>query len=127
MDQYCIQRPLPPILPHSLILGQSHVVEIKKGGLHVGIYVITSSLRRRGVILPLDVWTTLVNSADTINCEIDCMRGIPLGTTSGSAFFDYGFIEEGNQYIVDGSSSANAVQPGAISPIDCDDIKTNEE
>jgi hypothetical protein len=110
MAEYYLQPPLPPLLPHSLILGTSHIVEIKKGGLHVGIYVITSSLRRRGVILPLDVWSALVSSIDAINFEIDCMRGIPLGTTSGSSIVDYGFIEQSNQYNVT-TSIGNVPQP----------------
>jgi hypothetical protein len=113
MAQYYIQPTVPHLLPHSLILGSSHVVEIKKGGLHVGIYVITSSLRRRGVILPVDVWTALVSSVDAINFEIDCMRGIPLGTTSASSIFDYGFIEEGGQYNVT-PNNGNTAQPITI-------------
>jgi hypothetical protein len=113
MAQYYIQPSMPPILPHSLILGTSQVVEIKKGGLHVGIYVITSSLRRRGVILPVDVWTALVSSVDAINFEIDSMRGIPLGTTSAASLFDYGFIEQGGQYNV-ATSNGNTAQPAAV-------------
>jgi hypothetical protein len=113
MAQYYIQPTVPHLLPHSLILGSSHVVEIKKGGLHVGIYVITSSLRRRGVILPVDVWTALVSSADAINFEIDSMRGIPLGSTSASSIFNYGFIEESGQYNV-APNNGNTTQPTTI-------------
>ena len=114
MAQYYIQPTIPHLLPHSLILGSSHVVEIKKGGLHVGIYVITSSLRRRGVILPVDIWTALVSAVEGINCEIDSMRGIPIGTTSASSIFDYGFIEEGSQYNIT-TNNGNTTQPLTMS------------
>ena len=45
--------------PYHLYLGDSHVVEVKKGGLHIGIYLITPTSRRRGVVLPLDAWLAL--------------------------------------------------------------------
>lgn len=33
--------------PYHIYLGDTHVVEVKKGGLQIGIYLITATLRRR--------------------------------------------------------------------------------
>ena len=57
--------------PYHLYLGETHVVEVKKGGLHVGIYLITPTSRRRGVVLPLDAWITLQNSVSIVNEAIN--------------------------------------------------------
>jgi hypothetical protein len=62
--------------PQHVYLGDTHVVEVKKGGLHIGIYLITPTSRRRGVVLPLDVWLLLQQSLDTVNKGINTALGI---------------------------------------------------
>jgi len=59
-------------------LAGTHVVDVKKGGLYVGIYVKTKSNRRRGVILPYAAWTALLGKIDTVNLGIDFERGLAL-------------------------------------------------
>jgi hypothetical protein len=62
--------------PQHVYLGDSHVVEVKKGGLHIGIYLITPTSRRRGVVLPLDVWLLLQTSLETVNQAINTSLAI---------------------------------------------------
>ena len=61
--------------PYYIYLGDNHVVEVKRGGLQIGIYVITTSLRRRGVVLPTKVWRDLTECIDIINLAIDLATG----------------------------------------------------
>ena len=60
--------------PYHIYLGETHVVKVKKGGLQVGIYLITPTLRRRGVVLPLDAWIALQNSAELVNIAVGCAQ-----------------------------------------------------
>jgi hypothetical protein len=78
--------------PFNISLGDTHLVEVKKGGLYIGIYVITPSLRKRGAILPHSAWKALVESADIINSAIDFSRRIALGESdqNGRQYFNTG-------------------------------------
>jgi len=75
MELHFIEVPHTPALPYYIYLGDNHIVEVKRGGEQIGIYVITPSLRRRGVVLPSAVWTDLINSIDIINLAIDLAKG----------------------------------------------------
>jgi hypothetical protein len=76
------KRPYLPTSQHTIYLGTSHVVEVKKGGLYIGIYVITETSPRRGVILPHATWTALQESIDIINLGIEFARGTSLSTVN---------------------------------------------
>jgi hypothetical protein len=80
MTSPMIARPQSVPHPYTVELGTTHVVEVKNGGLYVGIYVLTKSNRRRGVILPFGIWMTLLESIDSVNGAIDRARGFALGT-----------------------------------------------
>ena len=73
---------------HSIYLGDSHVVDVKKDGLYIGIYVITQTKRRRGVILPLTAWRALLDSTDIINLGIAFQRGDVLSPSITSSLHD---------------------------------------
>jgi hypothetical protein len=62
--------------PYHIYLGDHHVLEVKKGGEKIGIYLITPTLRRRGVLLPLTVWIDLQNSIDIVNLAIQFSQGL---------------------------------------------------
>ena len=62
--------------PYHVYLSDKHVVEVKKGGLNIGIYLITPTNRRRGVVLPLSAWEALQDSTEIINLAIDYAKGI---------------------------------------------------
>jgi hypothetical protein len=57
--------------PYHVYLGDTHVVEVKKGATHIGIYLITPSLRRRGVVLPIAIWQALQESIPLVNLAVD--------------------------------------------------------
>jgi hypothetical protein len=78
---------------HDIYLGTTHVVEVKKGGLYIGVYLITRTQRRRGVILPYDIWLDLVNSIDVINLGIDFARDTSLGTAPYTPKQYYGGLQ----------------------------------
>ena len=64
--------------PYTIYLGETHVVEVKKGGLYIGVYLITPTLARRGLILPRTVWKILIEQTLTINSAIDSARKLVL-------------------------------------------------
>ena len=84
MSVCCKKQKSPASEQHIIYIGNSHVVEVKKGGLRIGIYVITKTQRRRGVILPYDTWISLINSIDVINLGLDFARELPLNSTGWS-------------------------------------------
>jgi hypothetical protein len=90
-------RPQSVPHPYTVNLGTTHVVEVKNGGLYVGIYALTKSNRRRGVILPFGVWLTLVESIDQINGAIDRARGFALGTAESITSYGH-MIRNGNEW-----------------------------
>ena len=75
MELHFLEVPHSRSLPYYIYLGDNHIVEVKTGGEQIGVYVITASLRRRGVVLPYVVWTELINSIDIINLAIDLAKG----------------------------------------------------
>lgn len=76
MTQIKKKRRTVAAYPYHVYLGDKHVIEVKKGGLKVGIYLITPTSRRRGVVLPLEVWITLQQSFDIVNTAINLSRQI---------------------------------------------------
>ena len=81
-------------------------MEVKNGGFHVGIYVLTKSNRRRGVILPFSIWLTLLESIDCINSRIDCARGFGSGTAESITSYGH-MVRIGNEW------NSLTEQPGA--------------
>jgi hypothetical protein len=65
---------------NDISLCPTHLVDVKKGGLYIGIYVKAINDKRRGVILTYAAWIGLLNKIDTINLGIDFERGVALGT-----------------------------------------------
>ena len=62
--------------PYHIYLSDTHVVEVKKGGQYIGIYLITPTARRRGVVLPLAVWVALQNSFQQVNYAVSISQGV---------------------------------------------------
>jgi hypothetical protein len=82
MELHFIETQYTATLPYYIYIGDTHIVEVKRGGEQIGIYVITPSLRRRGVVLPYNVWSELISSIDIINLAIDLTKGtLGLNTT----------------------------------------------
>jgi len=69
--------------PFKIPLGDTHLSEVKKGGLYIGIYVITPTLSKRGIILPHSAWKYLTESVHIIDLAIQSARDIALGHTTG--------------------------------------------
>ena len=76
MDQHFDRLRPVAAYPYHVYLGPSHVVEVKKGAQQIGIYLITATHRRRGVVLPIDIWYILQNSIDLVNLAIDFSKGL---------------------------------------------------
>ena len=64
--------------PYAIPLGETHKIEVKKGGLYIGVYLITPTLARRGLILPRTVWNILLQKTLIINSGIARAREIVL-------------------------------------------------
>ena len=60
---------------YRVYLGNSFVAEVQKKGTRVGIYTLTTRDRKRGVVLPVEVWRTLDASRDIIKTAIDICGG----------------------------------------------------
>lgn len=56
-------------------LNPSHIVEVRKQGTEVGIYKITHTGKKRGILLPTDVWDSLVKFRNLINVAVDLSVG----------------------------------------------------
>ena len=57
-------------------LGINHIAEIRKNGKAVGIYKLSAvSRKKRGLSLPLDVWTSLQNQLPLINLNLQFANG----------------------------------------------------
>ena len=57
-------------------LGINHIAEIRKKGKAVGIYKLTAvSRKKRGLSLPLHVWTSLQNQLPLINLNLQFANG----------------------------------------------------
>jgi hypothetical protein len=76
MNQHLDRRRPVAAYPYHVYLGPSHVVEVKKGGQQIGIYLITPTHRRRGVLLPINIWYILQNSIDIVNLAINFSQGV---------------------------------------------------
>jgi hypothetical protein len=74
MSRQVVRRRPRPVYPYQVYLSNTHVVEVKKGGTHIGIYLITETDRLRGVVLPLTIWWALQNSMSIINVAISCAQ-----------------------------------------------------
>ena len=60
---------------YRVYLGAGFLAEIQKKGTKVGIYTLTATGRKRGVVLPVEVWRTLDSSRDIIKTAIDICDG----------------------------------------------------
>ena len=110
------KRSYPLTGQHIIYLGPTHAVEVKKGGLYIGIYIITASNRRRGVILPQAVWTDLQNSIDVINLAIELAGGKQFSTTPHSTNEPHLSSPEGCQYGVTPANAAYGYTSWANAP-----------
>ena len=86
--------------PYYVYLTDTHVVEVKKGGHNIGIYLITPTSRRRGVVLPLTAWIALQNAISTVNLAIDISQGQQISNNNnygeqqeGYSRYDYNSLE----------------------------------
>jgi len=79
--------------PYHIYLSEKHVIEVKKGGQHIGIYLITRTNRRRGVVLPLSAWIALQDFAGIVNLAIEYAKGtvfVDADGDGGSELVSYG-------------------------------------
>ena len=60
---------------HTVYLDQTHIVEVRKQGQQIGIYTITKSGKKRGILLPLTTWQSLNKLTNLINVTIDLAVG----------------------------------------------------
>ena len=56
-------------------LDATHVVEVRKQGEQIGIYTVTTSGKKRGILLPIDSWHSLEKYRHLINVAIDLSVG----------------------------------------------------
>ena len=56
-------------------LDATHVVEVRKQGEQIGIYTVTASGKKRGILLPIDTWRSLEKFRHLINVSIDLSVG----------------------------------------------------
>ena len=64
----CIADVVPPYIVQ---VDANHVVEVRKKGLQVGIYTLTVSGKKRGILLPVKTWRSLERLHRLINVALD--------------------------------------------------------
>jgi len=62
--------------PYTVWLDDTHITEVKKGGQQVGIYTITPTLKKRGILLPVETWYALYKYRNHVNLSVDLATGI---------------------------------------------------
>lgn len=61
--------------PSTVYLDATHLTEVRKGGHQIGIYTLTTTGKKRGILLPTDIWYALVRCSNLINVTIDLTTG----------------------------------------------------
>lgn len=69
------QAALPLTPPYRVFVDPTHLTEVRKGGQQIGIYTLTATRKKRGVLLPIDTWYALERHRNLINVSIDLANG----------------------------------------------------
>jgi hypothetical protein len=102
------RRKTPQVQAFTIKFGDTHLVEVKKGGGRIGIYLETRTRRRRGVVLPYQAWIDLLASLDAINLAIDFAGGVSFESSSSLSDSLFGSFTERNN--VSNQACADAYQ-----------------
>ena len=60
---------------HIIYLDATHIVEVRKYGTQIGIYTITTTGKKRGILLPIDTWKALDKLRNLVNVTVDLAEG----------------------------------------------------
>lgn len=61
--------------PYKVFVDATHLTQVPKGGEHIGIYALTPTGKKRGILLPVDTWYALERYRNLINVSIDLATG----------------------------------------------------
>ena len=75
MSQASLFTCTQPVSAYIVNLDATHIVEVRKQGEELGIYKVTISGKKRGVLLPIAIWHTLVKFRHLINVAVDLSVG----------------------------------------------------
>jgi hypothetical protein len=76
MTQRQLDLSHPTYQANIIPLGVSHIAEIRKKGTTLGIYKVSPvTQKKRGLSLPINVWTSLQNQAAIINLNLQFASG----------------------------------------------------
>ena len=75
MSQGSLYSWTQPATAYVVHLDALHIVEVRKQGEEVGLYKLTASGKKRGILLPIDVWQTLGKFRNLINVAVDLSVG----------------------------------------------------
>jgi hypothetical protein len=76
MTQRQLDLSRPTYEANIIPLGISHIAEIRKKGTTLGIYKVSPvTQKKRGLSLPINVWTSLQNQAPIINLNLQFASG----------------------------------------------------
>lgn len=78
----------PPICgPCTIPLDTNHVAEVRNKGKQIGIYAVTQSGKKRGILLPVDTWHSLGKHVNLINVALDLVNGtVALDTVADTIY-----------------------------------------
>ena len=57
-------------------LDATHIAEVRKQGEQLGIYTVTASGKKRGILLPIDTWHAIEKYRHLINVAVDLSVGV---------------------------------------------------
>lgn len=62
--------------PGTIHIDSNHIAEVRKQGQQLGIYTLTTTGKKRGILLPIDTWYSLLQHSNLINVLIDVETGV---------------------------------------------------
>ena len=76
--------------PFYFLLGNTHVIEIKKGGTYLGLYFLTKTRKKRGVIFHESVWNLIQKAAHGVDAVLGFAKAVAAGKGNKEHEYHYG-------------------------------------
>ena len=86
-----------PVAPYVVQLDATHVIEVRNKGQQLGIYTVTPSGKKRGVLLPIDTWYSLERNRNLVNVAIDLATGSVAPSTVLDTVFNHNYYQAQHQ------------------------------
>jgi hypothetical protein len=76
--------------PFYFLLGNTHVIEIKKGGTYLGLYFLTKTRKKRGVIFHESVWNLIETASHGVDAVFGFTKALAAGKGNKEHEYHYG-------------------------------------